>query len=344
MPTWSHPWLLLLAFLVPLLLWWWQNRQRDALRYSATSWLAALPSGRGRLVEWVGLATRALAFLLLIAALAGPRWPDQRTRITTEGIAIVMVVDCSGSMAERDFDWQGEPISRLEAVKKAFRLFVEGGEAPDGKQFEGRPTDQIALVTFATRPECPCPLTLSHSVLLKLLEKAEPAKIPGDMETNISDAITLGLHRLHSAGSRRKVMVLLSDGEHNVPNTQSEWTPRQAAQVAVNLDVPVYTIDAGSDLGTPGEEGTSGGSVATRMEGIRTLEEIAHITHGRSFRAQDTNQLLSVCRDIDHLERQEIQSFQYRRYYEGYPWFGLAAFVLLAGIRGLEMTVWQRVP
>ncbi|MFL5244196.1 MAG: vWA domain-containing protein [Gemmataceae bacterium] len=344
MPTWSHPWLLSLAIAVPPLMWWWQKRQRDALRYSATGWLADLPSGRGRLVERVEWGARALALLLLIAALAGPRWPDQRTRITTEGIAIVMVVDCSGSMAERDFDWQGEPISRLEAVKRAFRLFVEGGDGPDGKQFEGRPTDQIALVTFATRPDCPCPLTLSHSVLLKLLEKVEPAKIPGEMETNISDALTLGLHRLQSAGSRRKVMVLLSDGEHNVPNTQSEWTPRQAAQVALNLDVAVYTIDAGSDLEAPGEEGAAGSSVVTRLEGQRTLEEIAHITHGRSFRAHDTGQLLSVCRDIDNFERQEIQSFQYRRYYEGYPWFGLAAFVLVAGIRGLEMSVWQRVP
>src|SRR6185437_1225945 len=99
--------------------------------------------------------------------LSGPRWPDLRTRIETEGIAIVMLVDVSGSMAERDFDWRGEPVSRLEAVKKVFHLFVSGGEGTDTtgdgtdvSNFQGRPTDQIGLVTFATRPETACPLTL----------------------------------------------------------------------------------------------------------------------------------------------------------------------------------------
>jgi Ca-activated chloride channel family protein len=295
-------------------------------------------------VQTASILLRGLALLFMIIALAGPRWPDQRTRIKAEGIAIAMVADCSGSMAELDYDWQGEPISRLEAVKRAFRLFVEGGEGPGGTHLDGRPTDQIGLITFATRPDCPCPLTLSHSVLIKLLDKMEPAKIPGDMETNISDAITLALHRLQSAGARRKVMILLSDGEHNVPNTQSEWTPRQAAQVAANLDVPIYTIDAGGENLSPGAEGMPGTSAATRLDGMRTLEEVAHITHGRSFRAQDTTQLLNVCREIDRLERKEIESFQYRRYYEGFPWFGLAAFVLYVGIRVLEMTIWHRVP
>ncbi len=54
--------------------------------------------------------------------------------------------------------------------------------------------------------------------------------------------------------------------------------------------------------------------------------------------------MLSVCQEIDRLERQEIQSFQYRRYHEAYPWFGLAAFVVIVLIRVLELTIWQRVP
>jgi hypothetical protein len=54
--------------------------------------------------------------------------------------------------------------------------------------------------------------------------------------------------------------------------------------------------------------------------------------------------LLAVCHDIDRLERQEIKSFQYRRYYEGYPWFGLAALVFWVGVQALEMTWWLRIP
>jgi Ca-activated chloride channel homolog len=337
-PAWL--WLLLG---VPLLAWWWLRRQRGALRYPDTGWLTALPGGRGRWVPWFGAGFRATALVLLVVALAGPRWPDLRTRIKTEGIAIAMLVDVSGSMAEPDFDWQDEPISRLDAVKKVFRLFVEGGLGPDGERLEGRQDDQIALVTFATRPDRPYPLTLSHSVLLRLLDDEKPRSLTGEMETNISDAVVEGLVRLHSAGpSRRKVMVLLSDGEHNVSPTRSGWSPRQAAQVAASLGVPIYTIDAGGE-GGGGLEGNAD-SEATRAAGRQTLRDIADIAHGRSFQAKDTHELLAVCHEIDRLERQEIQSFQYRRYHEAYPWFGLAAFVLLVGIRSLELTVWHRVP
>ncbi len=278
-------------------------------------------------------------------ALAGPRWPDLRTRIDTEGIALVMLVDVSGSMAERDFDWRGEPIGRLDAVKKVFHLFVSGGAGPedtgdgtDLSAFQGRPTDLIGLVTFATRPETACPLTLSHSVLLRLLDDEQPRRIPGESETNLSDAVALGLHRLHAAGPRRKVLVLLSDGEHNVPQPRSGWTPRQAAQVANGLHVPIYAIDAGgpgaSVTKLAAKEAERSEGVASpgevRAQAVRTLEEMAHITHGQYFQARDTKGLLSACRAIDALERSDIRSFQYRRYHEAYPWFGLAAFALLA--------------
>jgi Ca-activated chloride channel family protein len=329
-------------------------RKRPALRHPATDWVTTLPAGRARLAHWGGAVLRTLALLLVILALAGPRWPDLRTRINTEGIALVMLVDVSGSMAEPDFDWHGTSISRLEAVKRVFRLFVAGGATadptPDGtpvSAFEGRPTDQIGLVTFATRPECVCPLTLSHSVLLKLLDAEQPRQIPGESETNLSDAVALGLHRLRSAGPRRKVLVLLTDGEHNVANPRSGWTPRQAAQVAASLEVPIYAIDAGSDRAVVSEPGVPEGSAptaATRAEAVHTLEELARISHGRYFSARDTASLVAACRTIDRLERSEIPSFQYRRYHQGYPGLGLTAFLLYLLALVLEMTVWRRVP
>jgi len=63
--------------------------------------------------------------MLIVLALSGPRTPDLRTRIDTEGIAVVMALDVSGSMNEKDFDWNGDRLRRLEAVNKAFHLFVE---------------------------------------------------------------------------------------------------------------------------------------------------------------------------------------------------------------------------
>lgn len=355
MPQFANLGYLWLLPLAPALLWWWLRRRRSALRHPSVGDLVGLPFGKARLARWGPGVLRCLALLSLIIALARPRWPDLHTRIETEGIAIVMLVDVSGSMAERDFDWRGESIPRLDAVKKVFHLFVAGGEGPnatgdgtDASNFQGRPTDQIGLVTFATRPETACPLTLSHSVLLRLLDAEQPRRIPGESETNISDAVALGLHRLRSAGPRRKVLVLLSDGEHNVPHPQSGWTPRQAAQVANGLSIPIYSIDAGgsgASVNEPATKETAGDSPGEiRARAVRTLEELASITHGRYFQARDTQGLLSACRAIDALERSDIQSFQYRRYHEAYPWFGLASFLLFVAALALERTVWRRIP
>jgi len=342
------PAFLLLALTAPPLLWLQLRGRRTALRHPAGRLLADLPFGRARLARWGGAVLRTLAFLLLAVALAGPRTPDLRTRIDAEGVAVMMLVDVSGSMATHDFDWQGEPISRLDAVKRVFRLFVAGGD--DAHSFQGRPTDAIGLVVFATRPQTTCPLTLSHSVLLRLLDDEQPRSIPGESETNISDAVALGLHRLQNTGPRRKVLVLLTDGEHNVPNPRSDWTPRQAAQIAASLDVPIYTIDAGGGAGVaePGAPGT-GDSVGespalARERAVRTLEDMAKITHGQYFRAGDTAGLLDACRAIDRLERTDVKSFEYRKYHEGYPWFAGAALLLFALTLALDLTFWRRLP
>jgi Ca-activated chloride channel family protein len=110
--------------------------------------------------------------------------------------------------------------------------------------------------------------------------------------------------------------------------------------VAANLPQPViiYTIDAGRESTRLGE------TAKDRAEGVRVLQDVATITGGKYFPADDTAALLAACQEIDQLERREIQSFQYRRYHEGYPWFGLAALALLATATLLDMTIWRRLP
>ena len=344
----AQPWLLLLLPIGGLLLWRWSRRRAPALRYPDTILLSDLPPGRSRWARRLGIGFRAAGLLLLLLALAGPRWPDRGSRVSTEGIAIQMVVDASGSMATPDFLWDGKTISRLDAVKKAFRLFVEGDQEASPASLEGRPNDLMGLVTFARWPQTSCPLTLSHSVLLRILDAEKPRSTPTESETNIGDAIAWGLVRLHNAKASRKVMILLSDGEHNVP--PPALTPRQAAQLAANEGIPIYTIDAGGISGTPeGADGKPGETDKETAERIRasaekTMRAIAQITGGRHFKARDTESLFQVCREIDRLERQEIQSFQYRRYFEGYWTFGLASFGFLAMIGLLESTILRTAP
>ncbi|MFN4260110.1 MAG: vWA domain-containing protein [Gemmataceae bacterium] len=332
----ARPWLLMLLIALPLLAWWWFRARPAALRYSDTGLLAELPAGRERWARWSGLALRIGGLGLLIVALAGPRWPDRTTPIITEGVSIMVLLDVSGSMAERDYFWQGEQVTRLEAAKNVLRLFVTGGQQ-DGVEFIGRSTDAVGLIAFATRPENTCPLTLSHSALLRALAAEQPRAGSLEAETNLSDAIVLGLHRLRQAKTQRKVLILLSDGEQTVREPVSGWMPRQAAQLAANMGIPVHTIDTGGVA-------DSEAAALERELGRQILQTIATMTQGQYFEANDSAALLRVGQQLDQLERAPIRSFLYWRYYEAYPWVALAALVFLLGAFCLEQTVWQRLP
>jgi Ca-activated chloride channel family protein len=347
----ASPAYLLLLLLLPPVLWLHLRQRGRAVPHPSLALFAGLAVGRSRLARFGGLVLRLLALAMLAVALAGPRWPDLRTRLDTEGIAIVMVLDASGSMDTRDFDWNGETISRFEAVRRVFELFVAGstpGERlPDGSpgRLEGRPGDLVGLVTFGTRPEVTCPPTLSHATLLRLLRDEQPRIQTGESETNISDAVVLGLARLRAAGPRRKALILLTDGEHNQTTTRSEWSPEQTARLAADLPdrIPIYAIDAGREV--PAEGDTPGSSGAeTRARAVETLTRMAAVSGGRYFEARDTPALLRACREIDQKERTPIASFQYRRYHEAYPWCALASFVLFVLALALERTLWRQLP
>ncbi len=337
----ARPWLLLLWLGVPFLVWRWLERPRAAIRFPDAVPFAGLPSGRAGWVKWGGATLRAAGLLLIITALAGPRWPDPRSRIPTQGIAIQLVLDVSGSMAEADYDWDGTRVTRLDAAKNVLRLFVAGGTASSGERLEGRPNDLMGLVTFATWPETFCPLTLSHAVLLRALDDdknpfLKPRTLPNEAHTNIGDALAWGLHRLEATNTVRKVLMLISDGEHNA--TAPALTARQAAQLAANLGVRVYTIDVG------GEGSSTERTAENRSEGEKTLKAVAQATGARYFQARDTEGLVTACSEIDRLERNRIDSFVYQRFFELYPWIGLAALTALVLVFALDSTFWRRAP
>jgi Ca-activated chloride channel family protein len=347
----AHPEFLFLALAVPLLMWWWLRQRRAALRFSDTAFLAELPRGRRRWAIWLTTLFRTMALLLLVAGLAGPRWADARQRLSTEGIAIEILVDVSGSMAEEDFEWDKQRISRLDAVKKVFELFVKGGLASGGVRLEGRPNDLVGVITFATRPKTACPLTLSHDVVLKILKEQEPRVLPEESRTNIGDAIAWGVGELEKARPSRKVLVLLTDGEHNVETLKDKsgnevpvLKPRQAAQLAASKGITIYAIDAGGETaGSEFEKDDAPRSAESRADAVKVLKAISEkMTKGKYFQARDAQALVGVCQDIDRMERQEIESFQYKFYSEGFAWFGVGALALLVMVHLLEWTFWRR--
>lgn len=330
-------------FLLPLPLAvaaWHLRRRRAALRYSEVAALHGLSMGRAKLSRWGGAVIRGLILFGFILACANPRFPDLKTRLPVEGISLVFVLDVSGSMATADFVPAADapPITRLSEAKHAFRLFAVGGESPDGQKFTGRPNDTIALVTFASIPATVCPLTLNHTVLMQVLDdqKTQDALTAG---TNIGDALGEALVRLGSAvNGRKKVIVLLSDGEHNKVS-ENTLRPVQSALLAEKLNVPIYTIDCGGDpIGNDRESNTQ------RYEGRQVMERIAETTGGRSFVANSGADLREVFQLIDKLESGPVESFRYRRYHE-FGWLaGCLSMLLLIALVVLERTWLRRFP
>jgi Ca-activated chloride channel homolog len=333
-PYFTYPWAMLLLSLVPLLSWLYAQHAPASWLFSDRRLLPSFQGVRARKARWGGLVLRAAGLTFAILALSGPRWADETTRLPTEGISIAMVVDVSVSMGEEDFDWQNKKISRLLGVEQIFRLFVVGGVAADGSELTGRPNDLIALVTFATHPETACPLTLDHKALIEILNWQKPRTAATDGTTNPGDAIAWGLHLLEKAPTRRKVLVFLTDGESNVPK---KLTPRQSAQLAANLSIPIYAIDASP---TPKNQAEAAEAAKARD----TMQAISTMTEGEYFRAQDGPGLVNAYKRIDRLERDRIVSFEYRRYYEGYAWFALAALACFVGLIGMEATHWRQAP
>jgi Ca-activated chloride channel family protein len=355
----AHPEFLFLLLAVPVVVWWWLRLRRPALRYSDTHPLLRLPAGRRRWARWMSAGLRTAALGLLVVAMAGPRWADAGEQLSTQGIAIEILVDVSGSMAEKDYEWEEGPgapavpnappakkavekITRLEAVKRVFKLFVMGGEAPNGVRLEGRPNDLIGLTAFATLPKTVCSLTPDRRALLKILKAQKPSTIPDKSKTNIGDAIVWGVTDLENAPPQRKILVLFTDGEHNVEAPALK--PRQAAQLAANKGIPIFAIDAGTDAGGGGAEGEAAArSLQDRQQAVKTLQSITKMTGGKYFQARDAARLLEVCQEIDRLNREQIESFQYLYYYEAFGWFALASFVLWWVVHFLEWTFWARV-
>ena len=289
---------------------------------------------RARLARLPALCL-ALAVLCLAVALAGPRTGDATTRIQREGIAIAMVVDRSGSMQARDFVRGDASVSRLDAVKGVFRDFVSG---------RSRAGDIIGLVAFARYADGLCPLTLDHGNLLTILAQVDIATQPGEDGTAVGEGLALAVERLRGQDARSKIAILLTDGVNNA----GEIDPLNAADLAAQHDIKVYTIGAGSTGYAPVPVQTRDGRTVLRRAFVemdeRTLQEIAQRSGGRYFHAADARSLAEVVEEIDRLERSEITEVRYLEYRHHYASFVVGALLLLASAGLLSGTLLRRLP
>ncbi|MFO0972415.1 MAG: VWA domain-containing protein [Phycisphaerae bacterium] len=180
-----HKWLLAGLVLVPVVWWCWLDpRRRAAVLFSDVSRLRLGAGGARARARLVLPILRSLALAALVVALARPRQGNAQTQISSEGIAIQLVCDISGSMNALDFESSdGEPTTRVDVVKRVVADFVRGNS---DLGLHGRPNDLIGLVTFARYADSVCPLTLDHANLLNILKSVRAKNDLDDQRRRIS--------------------------------------------------------------------------------------------------------------------------------------------------------------
>jgi len=252
----------------------------------------------------------------MIIAMARPQWGTQQIDISTEGVNIVLTTDLSGSMAALDFKLKGKIVNRLEAVKSVVSDFISK-----------RMSDRIALVVFGTNAYTQLPLTRDYNTIASILERLQIGAA-GD-NTAIGDAIGISLKRLEDVKSKSNIIILLTDGQSNT----GELSPENAADIAVQKKVKIYTIGVGTRGEAPflvrhpvlGER-----YVYQKVDmDEKTLKNIADKTGGLYFRAEDSEGLKKIYDTIDKLEKTEAKVKSFAEYKELYPFFLFPAFVLL---------------
>jgi Ca-activated chloride channel family protein len=317
-PAWLG--LMLLAFLP----WAWGRRR---LR---VAWPTLGGFGPGRSYRagffrgWPWLLKGA-ALACLAVAMARPQSPGGRVRVAGRGVAIVALIDRSSIMKAADFPAEGGPISRLEAAKATLSRFIQARE-----------DDLVGLVKFANYPDLDAALTLDQDFLLEAVRSIRPAGQVDD-GTNLGDAIALGLGSIRDAPTRRKVMILLTDGR-NAPSVPKPVDPVFAAELARDLGVKLHTIAIGRAAeAKPGPQSKSETSRPvesdeSRAEGpdLALLARLAEVGGGRSFVATDSDTLQGIFREIDALEKSPVAGTVRTLYREEYAPWAASALALLA--------------
>lgn len=231
-----------------------------------------------------------LAWLFLVLACTRPIFVGEPKAITETDRNMMLAVDISGSMAEEDMAVRGRLINRLQAVKVVLTDFIAQ-----------RKGDRLGLILFGSKAYIQTPLTFDLTTLEQLLNEA--ALGLAGKQTAIGDAIGLGVKRLQSLPESNRVLILLTDGQ----NTAGEIEPLQAAKLAAQAGVKIYTVGIGADeLIKQGFFGPRRVNPSRDLD-EPTLIEIAKSTGGEYFRARNLEELDRIYALLDDLEEIEVE-------------------------------------
>ena len=276
------------------------------------------------MASWWPLACAYLGIALLIGALARPQVLVPQEDNKRRGYDFMIAIDLSTSMYAEDFKRGTQTTNRLQAIKPVIAAFIND-----------RPNDRIGIVVFGGRAYTFAPLTFDHDWLRKQSSRLAIGLIEDG--TAIGDALGICLSRLKEGAKDKSApreggfIVLLTDGASN----KGSIDPRQAATLAAQDNVPIYTIGAGAEGNIPMPVfDAAGRRVGTEMQASEVdtlmLQDISSKTGGKFFRATNTNAVREAFAEIDDAQKIEFGAPPPMISRELFPAFTWAGLILLA--------------
>ncbi len=228
------------------------------------------PPSRSALPRWA-------AWVLFVAALAGPRTVAATPALPATGREIMFALDLSGSMIAPDMLDDGKPITRIDLLKKVGSELIH--------RLAG---NRVGIVIFAERALAAAPLSFDADGVARILKQQEIGLV--GRSTAIGDGLGLSVKRLAEIKAPTRVIVLLSDGSNNAGTMDAIGV----AKLAHQLGIRIYTIGFGpNETVTPADDPDSVDFVA--------LQKLAQIGDGRAFRARNGEEFAADAHELETL-------------------------------------------
>ncbi|MFH1431703.1 MAG: VWA domain-containing protein [archaeon] len=293
-------WMILFA-LVPMVYYLYhfsaQKKKASAIKFSNIAFLKTAMNGKS-----VQNRSRVLFYLnmfILISVVFALSDPYIVLPHKGEGVNVVLALDVSGSMKAPDYT-----PSRMEAAKRAAWIFVESL----------LPTDRAGVVIFSEG-------ATTQSFMIKSRDRtlANIASINvQEGRTAIGDGLALAIDMVTSVESKKKVVILLSDGVNNAGIV----SPQEAVGFAKAQDIKVYTVGMGSNGNVQLGVDWFGRPVYAEFDEA-TLQMIASETGGEYFKSVDDKTLDTIYKSLSEKIERKDQETSTR------VWFVMLAFMLV---------------
>ncbi|MBK1619850.1 VWA domain-containing protein [Lamprobacter modestohalophilus] len=284
----SQPqWFLGLLALPLVALWLWRSAAKAARgpihRYADPHLLPHLSGVRElrRTERWGRFLSWSLLWLLLLTAMAGPRWDSASVQLFHPGDNLLILLDISRSMDATD-----TAPSRLGRARQEVQdLILQNREL------------RLGLIAFASVPHVISPVTEDSRALLLTLPALSTGltQLPGSRLQGALDRAEQLLDALPEDSA--KAMLLISDGDFDEPGLEDR------VRTLAERGMPLHVLGVGTVEGAdvPGDRGPllapNGKPVRTRLDEDQ-LQALAAAGSGlyrlADYRDDDTRAILEI--------------------------------------------------